>query len=629
MKKDFTFLPSCFLTVLVLYILSSLLFLLKQSDFSLPTLLVLIPSIFVYPFLELLPSILLSAGSVFFTRKMISWTKRAWITGIIMFITVFPVHLFLLSDAGLYFRYGYHFNFHVLNIFTTPGGFEGMGLSPYEIFSLAAGLLLLAIFHAGLIFCFFRFEKLSFLKIKSPFYYIIPPVVCGLLLATSILSYAYSHYTMNPAPLMASKSIPFFIPATAGSFFKSLGVKKPSREAVILKLASKNHIGNYPQNPIKRDQSKNKKYNIVWLACESWAARLYSEEIMPQTAKFAAKGITFKNHFSGGNVTRQGMFSMFYSIPGSYWHSFLAARKGPLFIDWLKEDDYNFHCITSSKFSYPEFDQTIFFAVPSEKLHSDSKGATFERDQRNLKLLLRSIEEAASTGKPFMRFMFFESTHHPYAFPEEATLYKDYLESFNIVQTTAKDAPAIFRRAANSARHLDMCLGQVFDLLEKKDLLKNTIVVVAGDHGEEYYEKGRLGHSSAFNNEQTKTTFILYYPGITPGTYDKMSSHMDIVPILAKFFGVSNPSSDYSCGFDLLSPEKPERRYSLIADWDRVFFAGTKYKSLIPLDAHSVAAQVITDADDKELPDVKPFYKEYGKDLIKVQQDLTVFTRQK
>ncbi|MBO5760830.1 MAG: sulfatase-like hydrolase/transferase [Lentisphaeria bacterium] len=622
-KKDFRFLPSYFCTVYFLFFLTMFLFLLHNPVWSVATYLVMIPALLVYPFLYLLPGIALTLLGMFCTRKSDKLSRL--VTGTVIFITVFASHLFLLLDAGLFFRYGYHINFHVLNIFTTPGGFEGMGLVTIEILSFAGGILLLALFHAGLLYSFLRFPRLTFFLPSKGLYYAIFPAVATVLFCISIFTYAYAHYMMQSTPLVSASSIPFYAKTTGASFFKKLGLKRPARNAMILKLANEDFIKNYPQNPVERTKD-HPVYNVIWLACESWAKRLFTEEIMPQTAEFAKKAVLFKKHYSGGNVTRQGVFSMFYAIPGSYWHPFLAAREEPLFIKWLQEDGYSIKCITSSKFSYPEFDQTIFATIPAEDLHSDSSGATYERDQRNIKLLLRSIEEGAASGKPFMRFMFFESTHHPYAFPEEATVYKDYLKSFNIVQTSAKDAPAIFRRAANSARHLDMCLGQVFALLQKKDLLKNTIVVVVGDHGEEYYEKGYLGHSSNFNNEQTMTPLILYYPGIKPGVYEDMSSHLDIVPMLAKFFGVKNPSGDFSCGYDLLSAEKPRRRYALIADWDRVFFAGEKYKTLIPTDVHSAAAQVITDADDKKLPDTGLFYKEYGKDLIQVQKELTIFT---
>ena len=626
------FMPAFFLTEYLLFIITSCFFAARISDWSLPVYLMVIPALIFYPLLYLLPSVLLASAAAAATVRVREKhpVLRNAVTGTVIFLAVFVSHYLLIMDAGLYFRYAYHINPHVINIFTTPGGFEGMGLSRNEIISFTVGTALLAFLHLALLICFMRFPQCSFagkwnFKPASLKYYIPAALLCGLLFAVSFFTYTYEHFMMNPRPLLAVDAIPLYVKGTSSSLYKKLGFKQPDRDAVRIKLQKNVSLENYPQKPVERDRDLP-KYNVVWLACESWAAKLFSPEVMPKTAAFARKGILFKNHFSGGNVTRQGMFSMFYALPASYWNAFFTVRRGPLFIDWLKEDGYDIECITSSKFTYPEFDQTIFIQVPKEKLHSDSNGRTFERDQRNVKRLISAIERGADSGKPFFRFMFFESPHHPYEFPPEAEYTKDYLDPFISTKVTAADAPKIFNRALNCARHLDMCLDKVYKTLEKKDLLKNTIVVIAGDHGEEFFEHDYLGHSSSFVNEQTKTTLILYYPGITPGEYTKMSSHLDIVPMLAKFFGVKNDPEDYSCGFDLLAKSAPRRRYSIIANWSQVFFAGEKYKSLIPIDALSYAKQVITDSNDRPLPSVAPFYSEYNKDLIKVQKDLTRFT---
>ena len=624
MNKLFNALSSLLVIFYAVMTATYLLYTLRITQWSVSTALIVIPAILFYPFLLTLIPAALGSAAILATKKL-SYKSAAIITGSVLWVTGFILHCLLLLDAGLYFRYGYHINPHVINIFTTPGGFEGMGMRPNEITLLALGLTVLFLLHGAVIWIFMHFEATNFLKIRSwKFPAVIVPCF-GLLFAIQFFTYAYAHYTMNPQPLLASDAIALYIKGTCKSMFKAIGIPQPERDAVRISLGENVHLSNYPQNPVTRN-SDRKKFNVVWIACESFAARLFTPEIMPATAEFARKGVYFANHYSGGNVTRQGMFSMFYALPGNYWHAFLNARRGPLFIDWLLEDGYQIRCITSSKFSYPEFDQTIFFNIPQEYLHSDAEGLSYQRDQRNLRLLLQSIADGADSGNPFFSFMFFESTHHPYSFPPESVVFSDYIDPFNAVQTTAADAPAIFRRAANCARHLDMCLAQVFQLLESRELLDDTIVIIAGDHGEEYYEKGYLGHSSAFNNEQTRTPLIIYYPGITPQVYTGLSSHLDIVPMLAKLFGVENPAADYSCGMDLLAPDAPQRRYAIIANWDQVFFAGHKYKSLIPLNAASFAAQTITDADDRELPDVAPFYAEYNADLITVQNDLTRFT---
>lgn len=631
-RKISSILPAYFFTVYLIFVLTNMLFLFKVTDWSFSVALLTGSALLVYPFFQCIPAILITTGIALLTSSK-NQTIQFRATGIAAFLTVFPVALFLLLDAGLYHRYNYHFNPHVLNIFTTPGGFEGMGLHAGEMIVFAAGILLIALFHGCLIRLFWKIPKLSFagdwtlkpFTLRNGMKYIILLALGTVLFLVSFFTYAIQHYRMIPEPLLAADTLPFYIKGTSGSMFKALGIKKPERDAVQVRLSNHSKLDFYPAKPIERRVDR-KKYNIVWLACESFAAKLYTPEIMPHTSAFARKGVTFKRHFSGGNVTRQGMFSQFYGLPASYWHSFLAAGRSPLFMDWLKEDGYTFDCFTSSKFSYPEFDRTIFISVPTENMLEDYKGKSYERDKRNVKRLVGTIKERSDSGKPFFAFMFFESPHHPYSFPPEARLYDDCLDPFNAMNVTEKDGPAIFKRAANCAHHLDQRLKEVFDVLEQKKLLDNTIVVLAGDHGEEYFEKGYLGHSSKFNNEQTMTPLILYYPGIKPGTYEKMSSHLDIIPMLAPLLGVKNDPADYSCGYDLLAENAPTRRYAIIANWDEVFFAGEKYKSLIPLDAVDYAKQTVMDKNDQPLHDVDAFYAEYNADLIQVQNDLNRFS---
>jgi hypothetical protein len=54
-----------------------------------------------------------------------------------------------------------------------------------------------------------------------------------------------------------------------------------------------------------------------------------------------------------------------------------------------------------------------------------------------------------------------------------------------------RDAPGLKRRYANSCTHLDTQFDRVIGFPEKKGLLDSTIVILTGDHGEEFMEKGR------------------------------------------------------------------------------------------------------------------------------------------
>lgn len=579
-----------------------------------------------YSFFYMIPGLLLSALVSAATVKAgeAPWRRRL-VTGVTVG-TMYFSHLLLLMDAGLYHGFGFHFNFLVWNLLTTPGGFASMGLRAGTILTLVAGIVLLLVFHIAIMAAFVWMPKLRVIAVVLKGWRKFALAgVCLLCLLFSMFAYGYEHYMLRATPLMAVRTIPLFQGMTMSGFLSDLGVKRPDREVMQVKANSgKYEHLNYPANPIQR-RADRPKYNVVWLACESWRADMLDPEIMPNASKFAERAVNFKNNYSGGNGTRQGVFSMFYSLYGNYWDIFLKNRRGPAFIDWLVEDQYNFKCITSAKFSYPEFDQTVFCRVPSESLYSDDNGLTYTRDQRNVKLLTEFIR-TADRNRPFMAFMFFESSHAPYEFPEEAILRKEYAKTLNYTSLSPADGPLIKNRYINSNHHLDMRLGEVFRALDECDLWKNTVVVLIGDHGEEFYEKGRLGHNSTFVQEQVRTPLVIHIPGVKPQVYTGMSSHLDVVPTLAPHFGVTNPPADFSLGFNLLDPAQ-KRTYTIIADWSQVVYASAKYKTVLPSNSIAFATQQLTDGEDKPLPSLEPFYRDNKAELFQIQRDLIRFVK--
>ena len=354
---------------------------------------------------------------------------------------------------------------------------------------------------------------------------------------------------------------------------------------------------------------------------------MLSPDVMPRTWDFARRrGIRFTRNISGGNGTRMGVFSLFYGLYGNYWHQFLPARRGALLIDWMLEDGYDISCFTSAKFSYPEFEHTVFARLPESALHSFDEGETYKRDEYNVPKLLDFIT-GDHGGRPFMAFMFFESPHFPYEFPDENAVFRPFVDKVDYLELGPASAPEITNRYRNCCRTLDGFLGRVFDTLEKRKLWDNTVVVLVGDHGEEIFEHGCLGHNQNFSDIQIHTPLVLFLPGRAPGVYERMSSHLDIPAMLAPFFGVENPASDFSLGSDLLAPGAPGRRYTVVAGWKELFFVGEKYKMQLPQDSVGAITVQAWDADDRELPDRSVVYRECLDQLNRIQEELVRFTK--
>ena len=85
--------------------------------------------------------------------------------------------------------------------------------------------------------------------------------------------------------------------------------------------------------------------------------------------------------------------------------------------------------------------------------------------------------------------------------------------------------------AKNAAHALDGTVEEFLAWFERSG--KRPVVLFTGDHGEEFKEKGHLGHGSAVTNEQIHTPFVILGDGIPPSVRDEPTSHVDVVPIFS------------------------------------------------------------------------------------------------
>ncbi len=462
--------------------------------------------------------------------------------------------LFLVANYKLQQMFGFYFNYFVLNLLLTPGGVEAMGVSTST--NVAFTLLVLGL--AALLLVAVRLLPLERLLPRRR-WRVLP--LFSVLLLTQAGWYAWSEFRYERSILATADRLIWYVPVTAGSLLERAGFTSQRPEQEASDLAGTSGSIDYPAAPTA---PLERPLNVVWLVAESWRADSLTPRIMPQTSAFAAQTQNFLEHYSGGNGTRMGMFSQFYGLYGSYWFDFLGARRQPLLMELLRNNDYAMKAWTSSRFSYPEFDQTVFSGFPAADLHSDTDGDGWERDRRNVTQMLDFIENADA---PFFSFMFFESAHANYYFPDESIIEPDYIDDFNYLTVDIeRDIELIRARYINAVHHLDSQLARVFDTLQAKGLLENTIVIVTGDHGEEFMENGRWGHNSTFSQQQIRVPLLVHVPGLAPAEVARMTSHLDLPATVLAALGVNLDPTTYSYGSDLLSPQY-SRDYTVASDW--------------------------------------------------------------
>ncbi|OKY74195.1 MAG: hypothetical protein BM485_15285 [Desulfobulbaceae bacterium DB1] len=575
----------------------------------------------------LLPSALLTCFANWFLAKWDSrkrtvsrWSRHTVYAVAVLTTSATTVVLF--ADQVIFGFFGFHINGFVWNLVSTPGGIESMGgsdTSTLTYFAIGSGFVVLQIALIAGIHLLWRQKKLSgtvmpFLTRKN----FLIAIAC-MATAQSVM-YGVSNLQNRLPVLNAAWVFPLYQPLTFRSLAKRFGVEVKKSPDVTHE--QKGGRLTYPLVALQVTKPE-KPFNVVWLVAESWRADMLNAEVMPGTWSFAEKSLVFKEHYSGGIGTRMGMFTMFYGLYGPYWFRFLDERRSPVLMDTILQQGYQLSMYTSAKFSYPEFDKTIFAGVAAESLHEAKKGAGWERDRQNVTDMLSFIE-GRDPSRPFMTFMFFESPHARYYFPPEDAIRKEYLADFNYAtMSPERDMDLIFNRYINSCHHLDSQIARVLDSLEREGLLDSTIVLITGDHGEEFLEKGHWGHNSNFTEEQLRVPLILHIPGRNHEKITRMTSHLDIAPTVLGLLGMESPAEKYSQGHDLLSG--PERQFTIAGDWSRISYIDKEFKAVFPFSNKGLSRSRFTTKDDKELADPDIFWRGHKDVVVNAMKELNTF----
>lgn len=486
--------------------------------------------------------------------------------------------LLIRTDALIYDLYAFHINSFVLNLIFTPGGINSLGSGAESFISFFLLALRVLLIQSG--FMWLALWQARRQRCLGPGTWRFASILLGLFLVQGTV-YGISDVGNHGPVLDTSKVYPLFQRVRFRKLAAKFGFEHKSRGEFSAEIDSANlnyPLAAVPFSPVEQPP------NIIFLVAESLRWDQLSPETMPNTWKLSQQGLRFTEHYSSGNGTREGLFGMFYGLYGSYWENFMHAGQSPLLMDRLQQLDYQLDLRTSASFTYPEFDKTLFVKADASVLHpADADLVPWRRDEVNTDELLSFLATRAP-ARPFMEFFFFESTHAAYSFPEASALTQDYQEGVDYTQLSRAELAAgiapLYNRYRNAAHWVDIQLGRIYAQLEAQGLLENTIVIITGDHGEEFMEKGAWGHNSEFVEEQTHVPLVVLLPGQAPAVVDRLTSHIDIATTLLQALGAPADTTAYSLGNSLL--DEAAHDYLVVSDWHSIGVMTGDLKYRIP-----------------------------------------------
>jgi arylsulfatase A-like enzyme len=92
-------------------------------------------------------------------------------------------------------------------------------------------------------------------------------------------------------------------------------------------------------------------------------------------------------------------------------------------------------------------------------------------------------------------------------------------------------------------RWTDFHIGKLLTTLDDLGLMDRTVVVLVGDHGEEFFEHGFKGHRKTLYNEVIHIPLMMRGPGIRrSGDFDTVVSTVDILPTVLDLLKIDCPT---------------------------------------------------------------------------------------
>lgn len=142
-----------------------------------------------------------------------------------------------------------------------------------------------------------------------------------------------------------------------------------------------------------------------------------------------------------------------------------------------------------------------------------------------------------------------------------AATYQDYNNIYSIIideyWRQFDDMPSVDKAAYLHALYaaqlygLDAELGKFFSYLDRKNMMQNTIIIIVGDQGDEFFEHGSYSHGGTLYDEVLRVPYIVYIPKSGDSVSSRLVSLVDIVPTILDL--LDKPTLSHLAGVSVFS----------------------------------------------------------------------------
>ena len=247
--------------------------------------------------------------------------------------------------------------------------------------------------------------------------------------------------------------------------------------------------------------------------------RINGRPVAPNLEALAAVGSVAYPAYSHVGFTTESLKSLFSGQ--------LAPRSGdPSLLRDLKASGYRIGVFSGQPEDFGGISETVGMRdsadvfVDAESLRDKrafdfaALGSLLIDESHLLAAFDRTLGAEDWAARPHFAYFNFQSAHFPYDHP--GVPHRVTARPLQRSEIGAGRADEVRQTYWNAVANADAWLGEVIERLKTKGVWDDTILIVTGDHGEELFEGGFLGHGHVINRQQFATLLVASRPGMLP-----------------------------------------------------------------------------------------------------------------
>lgn len=228
----------------------------------------------------------------------------------------------------------------------------------------------------------------------------------------------------------------------------------------------------------------------------------------------------------------------------------------PTLASWLRDEGFYTLLVTSNSWLEGDWHHDKGFVYAE---HPRTDDATRIWEYARNKLYEAQATGDAGDDRWFMH-VHFKEPHDPYDPPEE---YLDDLEEldpidydlttsyghdqarFSLDEMDEQERALVMEhltvRYDGEVAYMDDLLADIWSDANNRGLLRNTLVVLWTDHGEQQYEREHWGHAFQLHEEEVGALAMFWHNGIEHRSWTEPTHHVDLVPTILQWFDIPTP----------------------------------------------------------------------------------------